>query len=417
MESLKIKGLRVLKWTEGYTKTDMVYLAKGGFWLGLGQFVSSGAAFLTSIAFANLLSPEIFGVYKYILSITSLLTITTLSGMDSALTQAIARGFDGTLAPAVRAKMKWGVLGSFLSLLLGGYYYLHGNMTMAIAFCSIAIFMPFTESLDMYNSMLWGKKLFSVQVNYNIVKKIFALVSLVTTIFLTHNIYIILFVYFISVIIPNLIFLNRTKKIYAKNNDVDPEAINYGKHLSGAYIISTILSELDKVLVFHFVGAIDLAIYSLATAPTDQIKGLLKNVNSLAMPQFSQRSVEEIKQTLWHKVIILTLFITTIVIFYILISPIFFKIFFPKYLSSIYYSQILSISLIPVIISGFIYTILESQKSQKEIYQYNLYGNLFGIIILIPLVYFFGIWGAISSKIITRFFSLGLVSKLIRNIS
>lgn len=415
MDSLKNMAQRGLRALEPYTKTDMVYLASGGLWLGIGQFVSSLAAFLTSIAFANLLAPEVFGLYKYILSINALLLITTLAGMDSAVTQSVARGFDGTLGVGVRTKIKWGVLGTFLSFAIALYYFFQGNMTLSFAFGITAVFVPFIESFDMYNALLWGKKLFSVQTKYNIIKKIIALLVVILTIFLTKNLYIILLAYFLGAVLPNIYFLYRTNKIYKTNNEVDKESMRFGKNLSAIYIITLILGELDKILIFHYIGAVNLAIYSLAVAPTDQIKGLLKNLNSLAMPQFSQKTIEDIKTTIWHKVLILTISTFFLVTIYIVLAPFFYKIFFPKYLASIHFSQVLALSLIPVVISGFLYTILESQKSEKGLYKYNLYSNVFSVVILFPLIYFYGIWGAIISRCVSRVFTLALSKKLIDN--
>lgn len=405
MDGIKNKLISILRWSERYTKTDMIYLTENGFWLGISQLVSSGAVFLTSIAFANLVAPDIFGIYKYVISIVSTIAITTFSGMDSAVIQSVARGYEGTLLPGLKTKIKGGVFGTLIALAIGLYYYLQGNMLLATSFGIVAFFVPFLESFDIYNSLLFGKKLFGVQTIYNVTKKIIALVVIITTIFLTKNIQIILFVYFASIVFPNLFFLKRTIKKYLGNHNVDPEAIRYGKHLSFIQIIGLIVAELDKILVFQYIGAVDLAIYSLATAPADQIKGIFKNVNSLAMPQFAQKKLADIKSTIWSKVKILAFITTLIVLIYISLAPLFFKLFFPKYLASVIYSQVLSISLIPVVVAGFLYTALESQKAKKELYQYNLYSNIFSMIVLLPLVYYFGIMGAILSKILVRTFT------------
>ncbi len=417
MDKLKERSIKVLRFLEQYTKTDMLYLAKGGFWLGMGQIVATGSALVTSIAFANLLSPETYGLYKYILSINSLLLVTTLSGMDSAVTQAVSRGFDGTLIPGTKAKIKWGLLGSAVALGVGLYYFLQGNSTLAIAFSILSFFVPFTESFDMYNSFLWGKKLFNIQTLYNISKKCLLLVTMLLTLFLTKNLYIILTVYFLSITLPSILLLFRTQKFYKNNDNIDKDAVSYGKSLSLAYIINLLAAELDKILIFHYLGAANLAIYSLAVAPNDQIKGLMKNINSLAMPQFSQRTPEEIKKTVWRKVWILGGITSLCVIAYIILAPFFFSLFFPKYLSSIYYSQVLSLSLIPVVMAGFMYTILESQKNERGIYSYNLYGNIFSIVLLAPFIYYFGIWGAVGSRLVSRLFYFGLATNLVKKIS
>jgi O-antigen/teichoic acid export membrane protein len=384
----------------------MLYIAKGGSWLAAGQLVSTLSAFILSVAYANLLSPDVYGTYKFILSINSLLIITTLSGMDSAITQSVSRGFDGTMKLGLLEKFKWGLYGSVGALIISSYYLYNDNFFLGFSFLIISVFIPFTESTDTYNSMLWGKKLFNVQAKYNVINILVTLMSVSFVLYLTNNIYLILLTYLLSLTIPNLFFLWNTNKYHKSNDAVDEDAVRYGKTLSFIGVLALLFSQLDKILVFHYIGPVNLAIYSLAVAPTDQIKGLMKNLNSLAMPQLSNRTIDEIKKNIPSKIGVLLLTITSIVIVYILLAPLFFKMFFPKYLSSVIYTQILSLSLIPVVIAGFIYTILESQKSEKKIYQYNIYGNIFGIIILFPLVYYGGIWGAIFSRILTRCFFL-----------
>ena len=76
IKKIKEKIYNLLRWSEKYTKTDMVYLAHGGFWLSFGQIISSLSSFLLAIAFANLLPKETYGNYKYILSIASILPKT-----------------------------------------------------------------------------------------------------------------------------------------------------------------------------------------------------------------------------------------------------------------------------------------------------------------------------------------------------
>lgn len=413
MERIKAPVVKFLRYTEQYTKTDMLYLAKGGFWLGIGQVASTGSTFILSVAFANLISPESYGLYKFVLSINSLILITTLSGMDSAVTQTVSRGFDGTMEVGFKEKMKWGVIGSIISIIIAIYYFVNGNNVLAICFGIISFFAPFTESSDIYNSLLWGKKLFNVQSKYNVINIFIILIATSSTLILTKNLYLVLTIYLLALTIPNFFFINKVKAKYIENNNVDYSAINYGKHLSLIGLLSLFVSQLDKILVFHYIGAVNLAIYSLAVAPTDQVKGLLKNLNSLAMPKFSEKTTEQIKVNVWHKVGILLIIMTLIISAYIVIVPFLFKIFFPKYIESVIYSQVISISLIFAVLSGFLTTILESQKAQKALYKFNIYTNALSIMILIPLVQVYGIWGAVISRSISRIFSFIYASYLI----
>src|SRR5690606_14131318 len=62
-----------LRQSEKYTKVDMVYLASGNFWLTTNRVVGIGTGFMLTLAFANLLPPEIFGQYKYILALAGII--------------------------------------------------------------------------------------------------------------------------------------------------------------------------------------------------------------------------------------------------------------------------------------------------------------------------------------------------------
>lgn len=406
---------KILRYSERYTKTDMIYLSKGGFWLTFGQGVSILSAFLLSIAFANLLPKETYGNYKYILSIAGILAIPTLSGMNTALTQSVARGFDGSLFPVLKIKIKWGTLGSLASLVISAYYYLNGNEILAVSFLIASFFMPFMDSLLIYSAYLNGKKDFKNFSKYSIITKIIDAIIIAALLYSTDNLLILIFTYFLINTSLRLIFFKLTaKNIPSENLVKDPETISYGWHLSLMNIISTVAGQLDKILVYHYLGAVDLAIYSFATVIPENIKGVFKNINALAFPKFSEKTAEEIKKTIFKKMaklIIIAIFITII---YIILAPFIFKLIFPQYTDAIFYSQIFSISIILLPITGITITALQSQKAKKELYQFNIYSSIIEITVLFVMVYFYNLIGIILARIISRIIS-GIFSTILLN--
>src|SRR5689334_12787395 len=80
MKALMARAERLLRWSERYMKTDMVYLAKGSFWLTLGQVAASASGLLLVIGFANLLPKEVYGTYKLILSLAGIIASFSLTG-------------------------------------------------------------------------------------------------------------------------------------------------------------------------------------------------------------------------------------------------------------------------------------------------------------------------------------------------
>jgi len=402
MEKLKSLFYNTLHWSEKYTKTDMVYLTTGGFWVVLSQIVAAASSFCLSLAFANLLPKEVYGTYRFIISVFSVLTISTLAGMSVAVTRAVAQGNEGSYALAVKTKMKWGLLGSLASLGLGGYYLIYHNPLLASAFFLVAFFLPVMDPFNLYDAFLSGRKLFKFSAFYNSLDQIFATACLVGTMFLTKNVLIIIVVFFASWTVGNFTIYRIILKKFKPNKLVDQDTISYGKHLSVMQIINSIASYFDVLLVFHYLGAAQLAIYSFAIAPPEQLKGLLKTLESLLLPKFSQRTNEEIKATLMEKIIKFGLVIAVMTAFYILIAPFAFKLFYPQYAASVFYSQIFAISLIAAV--GILPRVnLESQAAKRELYIYNTLSPIIQIALLFFMIYFYGLLGAILARVIGRF--------------
>lgn len=404
---LKQKIYKVLKWSQKYTKTDMVYLAKGGFWLILGQTTTSLAALALTLAFANLLSVKTLGTYRYILSIAGILAIPTLSGMDTALLQAVARGKEGSFIPILKTKLKWGVLAAIGSIGVAGYYFLQGNNTLALAFLIISCFIPLINTFIIYESFLQGKKMFGTQNKYRIITQISATCIVVLTLIFTKNIFLILLAYFASWTVLHFIFLKLTLNKTKLNKEQDPKTILYGKHLSLMSIMGRVVSNIDKIFLWHFLGPINIAIYFIALALPLKIKDILKVVPSLAMPKFSQRSEKELKNTVPKRMLQFFLIIIPIVILYIVLAPFIFKLLFPKYAEFVIYSQVYALALfaVPRSLLG---TSLTAKMKIKSQWTSNFILGPIYIILLFILVPQFGIWGTISAFLAIEVITFGL---------
>lgn len=402
MDSLKSTVYNLLRRSESFFKTDMVYLVKGGSWLGFSQIISTGSALILSVAFANLLPAETYGTYKYILSLVTLLAIPTLSGMDSAITRAVARGYEATVYMGQQIKLKWGSISFFTGIALSLYYFTNGNQILSIGFLIASICVPLWESFDIYNAVLNGKKLFNTYAHYYAVVQIISSSIVFLSLFWSHNLIYILIGYFGSNTLLRIFFYYYTLKKIPINTSADPEALSYGKHLSFMDVIGTVLGQIDKVLIFHYLGAVELALYTIAIAPTEQIKGVLKSIHTLALPRFAEREKEDLRSAIFGKTLRLGIFVTAVIGIYIIGAPYFYQIFFPKYLDAVIYSQVIALSLVGATLSMFLYTFLESHGQQKQMYQFNIYSNIINIGIVFIMIYFYGLWGAILARLIIR---------------
>ncbi len=406
IQKIRTKAYHFLRWTEKWTKTDMIYLTKGGFWLTIGQIFSALSSFILAIAFANLLPKETYGSYKYVLSIAGILSIFTLPGMGSALVRSIARGNDGSFLLALKTRIRWGLLGGAVSLGLAVYYFINHSQ-LALAFLIAAIFIPFLDSIDLYRFLLQGKKKFDVLSKYTIYIKILATLAILAAVFFSQNLVIIIITYFLAYTSLRYIFHKKSLN-YLENNKTDHQTVSFGKHLSLVEAISRVSFNVDKILLWHFIGPIEVALYSISIAIPEQIKGLFIHISTLSLPKLSNKSTTEIKKNLDYKLGILFFIFVTIFIIYYLLAPCFFKLFFPQYLDAIVYSQIYC-AIVLMIPAAYVFgPILKSQQKTKLIYITNISKSVvyFSLLLILILLNSMNITNLITVKLISELFFL-----------
>ena len=400
LNGLKNKTNRFLIWSQKYTRTDNVYLAKGGFWIILEHTVATIAGLLLAVAFANLLDPVTYGNYKYILSLVGILGVFALSGVKTAIIQATARGLEGSFYAGFKAKLKWSLLGSLAAIGGAVYYFMRGNEILPIPLLLSAIFLPLMQASRVYGGFLSGKKLFNIGAKCGIVTTIVSVIIMVTTLFLTKHLLWLIAVYFISNTFLNYFFYLLIKFKLRPNKKEDPQTISYGKHLSFMGIIGRITKQLDKVLLFSFIGPTELAIYSFAVLIPIQISDILGNISSVALPKLAVKSNEEIRSTLIKKVWKLFPLAIIIIIVYIIAAPYIYKIFFPQYLSSIPYSQ-LSILYLIVFPFYFLSNAFQAKMMKRNLYILKIV-DVLRLIFLLVLIPLYGVMGAVVALLGTQ---------------
>jgi len=377
----------------------MKYFAHGNFWLFFGQIIPTAVGMILTIAFANLLSQEAFGTYKYILSLAGFLGAFTLSGIWTSLLRDVAQGRDGVLRPAFRLTLKWSLLASAGALVIGLYYLIKGNALLGISGITIAVATPLLNASSIHQAFVSGKKDFKQFANNRVIQSVVSVTAMIITLLLTQNLLIIILVYFsISVFMSMSLYQFTLKKYKPKDTKIPEESIRYAKHLSLMGILSRFADNLDQLLMWHFVGPAQLAIYTFAKKPVTELQNVIGNIFPLLLPKFAEKDPVEIKKTIPLRVGQSLLFVIPVIIGYIWFAPLFFKFLFPQYMEAVWYSQILVLMLI-FFPKGFMGSILTAHAKIKEQYVLNVVGSLTKIIILFVLLPKFGILGAIIAII------------------
>lgn len=413
---MKINGwiYSFLRKTQKYTGTDNVYLASGGFWLTFNQVSSTGISFLSAWAFANLLDPVVYGNYQYVLSLVGLLGIFSLQGMRTAVSQAVARGLEGSFYAGFKTRLRWGSVGGLLAVGLAIYYWIQGNTLFPFPLLIVAIFLPLMQAARVYSGFLAGRKLFDVGVKYNLASDLISMAAIIITLLLTKSLFWLIAAYILSNTFSNCLFDFLIMVKFKPNKKEDPQTLSYAKHLSLAGVISLMGDYLDKALLFNLAGPGQLAIYSFAFIFPQQISGFVNNIPTLAFPKLASKPKEDIKASIMKKFWQLFFLSVMIIALYVIIAPYFYKIFFPRYLDSLPYSQVLIFSLLaaPASLLG---TVFEAKAMKKNIYFLKT-ASLFRLILYVVLIPLYGIWGLVMARLGMMVFNSALILFLFKKI-
>lgn len=389
----------------------MLYLASGGFLYTVGQAVASLSALALAVAFANLVSPEVYGTYKYILSLAGIFAIASLPGMNTAIARTVARGNESVIHAATRSRILHACAGSVVALAGSAYYLFNGNVVLSLALLIIASTLPFFDTFTAYLSYFVGKRRFDLKTKFYVVTQVTSVLILIGTFLFTNSLIVILLAYFVPLALMRVVqYVRVTRTIPRTPTNENTEVVRYGKHLTVMQILGMVAGEIDKVLIWKFLGPAQVAVYTFALAIPEQFKGPLKGIGELAFPKFAAQTPEQIRgnlPALWRKLTLYGLGLLGISLIYIAAAPYIFALVFPQYSASVPYSQLFALAMITNVASIPIAILSAQQKTSLQYVLSNIQPviaiGLFAL--LIPL---YGIMGAIVASLISKFITAAL---------
>ncbi len=413
MQKVKDKAYRFLRWTEKYTKTDMVYLTHGGFWLTGGQILTTSVNFILSIAFAYFLTKDTYGTYRYILSIASVMTAFSLTGLSTAVLQSVARGFEGSLRSAFRLSMKWSVPMIIISIGTAVYYFLHQNNILGVSLLIAAVCSPFMVSAGLFASYINGKKDYRRLSIYNFLDNVIPTLLILGALFINKSIFVIVAVYFISNVIVALALYRKTLKTFNPGSEEDSGMYGYSKKMSLLNIIGLIAVQADRVLIFTVIGAPELAIYAIAVAFPEHAKAIVRNIGTILIPKLAEKGEGHTNLGMKRKIFIFSALLVLATALYIFLAPYLFQIFFPKYMEAVWYSQMYALS-IAATLSIVFSSVLLAHKKTKELLVISIANPLFQIVITYIFLRIWGLSGVVFARVISAYLILLIFVLLVR---
>lgn len=402
---MKDRVIALLRSSERYTKTDMVYLASSGFWLFFGQAGLVLISLVSAVAFGHLASQDTYGNYKYAITLAGLFSTFALTGVGTGIIQSVSRGKDGALRQGFKLNLKWSwgiVLISFAAAAY--YFFLQHNVFLGIALILLGVSSPLINGYSLFSSLLIGQKQFKRDALYSIANTAFPTFAVVAGLFLTNRAIVLIVIYLVASLVADAYSYVLTLR-QARNAATDEGLLSYSAHLSLMGILNTIADKIDSIAVFSFLGPAELAIYAYAIAMPEQIKQVIKMIAPLSMPKFANRSISEIQENIWRKMGYLAVGVVVSLLLYIFLAPFLFRYLFPIYVSAVGYSQLYALTLLLSFITTPLSAVFQAHKKVREQYITTNAPAILLLVLLPILTYAYGIFGAILSQLAYRFFS------------
>lgn len=395
---------QLASWGENYIEriskklnVNLDYVLRGGFWIVSSSVMGTLLSLGLSIIAAKYIPKEVFGIYKYILSMAGIAGALSLSGINTVVTRSVSQGFEGVFIESLKIQSRYAIFQFLCIAAFGGYYLYQGNSLYAICFLVASICAPLSTISNTFVAFLTGKQDFKRSSLYSFISTCIYVVTFALVAILSPYLLAIVTAYFISTTLANIYFCHRTIKVYKPNTLTQEGDSRYAVHLSLSNAINIVAANIDNVIVYHLLGPVSLAIYNFATIIPDKLRSLSGFIQTIALPKLSYNTNLP-KKYLWKYIWILTALALGLILVYLPLAPFVFKFFFPNYYASAEFSQLYSLTLI-AIPATFIMTALSAYKMQKELYLLNISMPILRMILLGLFIFNWGIVGAIVARI------------------
>jgi O-antigen/teichoic acid export membrane protein len=225
-----------------------------------------------------------------------------------------------------------------------------------------------------------------------------------------------LFVIFLFVTGGPMLVWYRFATRQVTNTAVDPALIPHGTHQSWIDILGVVSSRIDSILVFHYLGAFEVATYAFAVLTAEQLKSFTASTFTIAGPKFAKNDLAHTLKSFGRKMLLMSLIGLMMSMAYYMVAPWMYRWFFPNYIGALSYSRVYAFSLIgmlPALLGNYLFNI---KGLRRETTVVSLVNNA----VLIGSVciggYMYGMWGIIYSRLFSSVFQCATIIWFVRSL-
>lgn len=372
--------------------------------------------FVSFFFIIHYLPKEVIGDYHFVLSCVALVSIMSLPGMRVALVQSIARDHGGFFVQASRYSFLGACAGTGILLGIAGYYYLFAqDNLMTATFVVAALINPLGKGLFLWRSSYAGAERFKMLSIFEAGETLItSLLLMVSVLFYKESHIVLLSVALAVPAVLNLFLWFPEYKKYHEEKGGEEGMESYGFKTSAYQIFPVVAKEIDRICVYNFVSAAELAAYSVASKIPEAIKMLFQNLGDVITPKFARmKGFTDKLDRILGLLSLVSFFV--IIVFAFTLFPLLFNGLVPaEYADSLLYAQILLCSVAIGNHAILRARYIRAQKDADSFRSLMVVGMGIRIVTVLLFVPFWGVWGAVIAVFIQRIFTSVFTEYLIR---
>jgi O-antigen/teichoic acid export membrane protein len=372
--------------------------AADGFTITTGRAISFLASFMVFTVLGAHVPRDVVGTYTFVMAAFSIMSITTLPGMNNALVRAVARGHEGTMKAMLTMRFRYGLLGSVLCASVGVFFFIVNQTELAYAFLLAAPFVPITDTFSNFAINFWqGKKNFMKSASTSALYYIGLALFSIPLMMISNNLLVILGGVLTAQTCMGLIVYATAKK--TENDSIDADSIHLGKHLTIMHTLRIAAAHVDRLIIWAFIGPAATAIYSFAALPVSKAQQLIP-IGAISLPHLStQDFTHAVKKNIFANTLILFGISIPGTVVVLMLAPWIYSLLFPLYPESTIFFQILflPLALSPILL---LKTSLVAAHRTQALYVSDIISPLFKIGAMLACVVPFGLLGVAVGSVI-----------------
>ncbi len=378
---------------------------KHSFWLVMDVALRTAAAIAGSVLFIRVAGAEYYGKYQYIFSLSALGALIMLPGFNNGLLNSAANGTEGDFDAAAKYKFKFYPLYmAFFTVAATVMYALGKGWDIVWGFIIAGVMGGLLAVLSGYQSYYPGKKDYKAMCLWNFLLALSSIVpGIIYIVCRAFNSKISVFGTCFGTLlwqgaISYLLFRNVKNRFtnMARNSGLDKYSVN----LSAMSIVGGAQGYLDQFIVGSFISYSSLAYYNLAKRFFEVFKSIWGISQNYLQPRLTDKTWETANKYFIKYLHLYAVILPGFALIY-LITPWLFTFFYGKeFVTSANYARLLLAVILVSVPNFYLESYFRAQESHKDLWISRI-TNLAMLGALVPMVYFWSVWGLISCRIIT----------------